>query len=853
MRRFLIPLVCLLLPGGLFAQIEGQQGNVAPPSITDYQADASDPAIQMLYRIFGGANGIFGEGSGGWFGDSLFALNLGIMAVAIAWFSWNALAAVTQGSFDGEFLGKRQSTVWVPIRLTTGMVLLAPVWGGWALAQLSMAYATTLGVGIANSTASHTSQAWFPLATPVANLPSAQSVMSKMEPGWSCILQARMDIVRNLESNTDAAEPSLHYVWNSKSYASDLAVGVKYGVIPATEGKTDTECGNPEWALGDVSGESGEVAAAITQGNAAFKTVIAGMDSDMKALYAEASAIREPDNRVLAMEMEKHLAEQKEEIVSRWQSYIDSAKTSALSKEKSAIEKEIKDSITKYGWLGAGAASASSVISAITVTAKSPAGKKGDNESSYIRESDFCGNAAYISSPIKCTKDAITGLTTKPIARINHDLKTGLINSVSGGPFTAAPRLGASILNFVTEMFGLSVAVFGLIAVIGVVLGAIPAIQVGPAFTVGVGRVASTYFGVFFGVAIPLVLFSLQLLIMIPASIMVAWIFAVGAWLVIVAESIIASPLWAMAHLDTDGEGMGQRTSHGYIFYLNLLFRPAILVIVVGFAYAFAETLGEFGNSLIKPFVSGLVTSDQLGFLAQWILLLGGLWLLVQVNMKVAGVAASLLSLIPTQIFTWIGGHFGSDVGSGIEGHVESGFSHGAGSAGGALHHATNRGMGELDRKVGEMDRDLDRQREKDRETASLTPGTEAYENAVQKEMQLSARRVDIDQRLSAGANESGSISGTRSGGGGSNNTAAGREGTTSSRGGGGSSGGTTGASEGGSISAPRRGSVSSGNTAGGEGSTGNRGGDSSGSSQSGGSMGQSKPSPNKNTIGDES
>lgn len=873
MRRLLILIGCLLYGALVFAQAQGgmQQQPVSAPSITDYQAETSDPAVQMLFRIFGSANGIFGDGDGGWFGSALLSLNLGIMAVAIAWFSWNATAAVIQGSFDGEFMGKRQSTVWVPIRLTTGMVLLAPVWNGWALAQLSMAYAAVIGIGIANTTAGHTSSAWFPTVSPVVQLPSAQSIMGKMDPGWACIYAARLDIKRNIESRTDSAEPSLYYVWDSKTYVQGSVLGVKYGVIPAMEGKTETSCGETQWHLSDTSNDNAVVAAAINEGNATLKTIVTGMDGDLKALYGTAAALNEPDNREKMIEMDAYIQSQKEEIVARWQSHIESAYAAAESKEKKNIETEVKDAVSKYGWLGSGAAGATSVLNAITVTAKSPSQKGDDN--AYIQESDFCGTGSYIASPFECTKQAIAGLTSKPVQRINDDFKGRILNSISGGPFSAAPKLGASILSFVTTIFGVSVAAFSTLAVIGVVLGAIPALNIGSAFAVGVGRVASTFFGTFFVIAIPLIMFALQLLIMIPASIMVAWIFAVGAWLVVVAEAIISSPLWAMAHLDTDGEGMGQRTSHGYIFYLNLLFRPAMLVIVVGFAYAFAETLGEFSNSLIRSFVSGLAFSDQFNLLSQWILLLGGMWLLVQVNMKVAGVAASLLSLIPTQIFTWIGGHFGSDVGSGIEGHVESGFSHGAGSASGALAHAANRGMSEVDRKVGEMDRDLERQREKDRETASLTPGTEAYENAVQKEMLFTARRTDIDQRLSAGANESGSISAPRSGGhDGGYNVTAGREGNAGSR------GGTTGANEGGSISAPRSGGSNStaGNRSGGGGSGGTAGASESGSisaprnggsnstagnrsggggavsGQSDGNMGQSKPS-SRDTIGDES
>src|SRR5260363_110891 len=60
----------------------------------------------------------------------------------------------------------------------------------------------------------------------------------------------------------------------------------------------------------------------------------------------------------------------------------------------------------------------------------------------------------------------------------------------------------------------------------------------------------------------------------------IIWFGGVVSWFAVVGEAMIAAPLWAMTHLDGDGEGMGPRTPHGYIFLLNLIFRPVFMVIV---------------------------------------------------------------------------------------------------------------------------------------------------------------------------------------------------------------------------------------------------------------------------------
>jgi conjugal transfer/type IV secretion protein DotA/TraY len=44
-------------------------------------------------------------------------------------------------------------------------------------------------------------------------------------------------------------------------------------------------------------------------------------------------------------------------------------------------------------------------------------------------------------------------------------------------------------------------------------------------------------------------------------------------WLTSVMLGVIAAPFLAFAHFDTDGEGLGQKTQHGYGFMLQSFIR----------------------------------------------------------------------------------------------------------------------------------------------------------------------------------------------------------------------------------------------------------------------------------------
>lgn len=204
---------------------------------------------------------------------------------------------------------------------------------------------------------------------------------------------------------------------------------------------------------------------------------------------------------------------------------------------------------------------------------------------------------------------------------------------------------------------------------------------------------------------LPLAVLGLQLVVFLPMAIPLAWLFAVGAWLVIVAESLMGAQLWGLAHLDPEGEGVGQRTAHGYIFLLNLLFRPAILVISCWFAYKFCSVLGGFANAMMTDAMTGLLRGASGSLIVYMLVLIGGVWLALVTNMQVIHVSASLLNIIPNQIFTWVGGHFGSDVGSGISHQAESGFKGGMNNAGAVVQKTANQLARPFNKEKGNKDR----------------------------------------------------------------------------------------------------------------------------------------------------
>jgi conjugal transfer/type IV secretion protein DotA/TraY len=126
-------------------------------TITSAAMGASDPdlsGIGMLRKVFGSVvdNPLSPSARSGEtaLGSVFGVINMSLLAIGSIFLSYNVVVGIAQTAQDGEFIGKRFSSMWVPIRLGAGVVSLVPVYHGWAICQLLMLGATMSGVGIAN-------------------------------------------------------------------------------------------------------------------------------------------------------------------------------------------------------------------------------------------------------------------------------------------------------------------------------------------------------------------------------------------------------------------------------------------------------------------------------------------------------------------------------------------------------------------------------------------------------------------------------------------------------------------------------------------------------------------------------
>ena len=137
----MLSIVLCLLPEQAFAAIFN------PPH--------TDKSVEYLGMVFGGSVGNINLGlhpEASPFLSHLFQIFNGIvLSVAIVVLSYVSVISTVNTAQEGQVMGKKWSSVWIPLRSTLGLLLLAPVPGsGYSLLQVTLMWVVLNGIGAAD-------------------------------------------------------------------------------------------------------------------------------------------------------------------------------------------------------------------------------------------------------------------------------------------------------------------------------------------------------------------------------------------------------------------------------------------------------------------------------------------------------------------------------------------------------------------------------------------------------------------------------------------------------------------------------------------------------------------------------
>lgn len=653
--------------------------------------NGTDLAGKVLAEAFGQAfyqtPGVPGSGSGSTLGAMFGTFNAALLAVGVFWFSYNISAATVQTAEGGEFMGQRFSTIWFPIRFVVGISTLVPMFGGYCGAQVIMMYFAKMGIGMANLVvaAALSSLGGFNTASAVIHQ-NAQETAKAMFNSNLCMLAVAND-------NSMASSNSVDINGNIGGPETNVSLFTSADMLeysysrqaPVTSGG-DGACGDVKIVLTKMASNSGviDVSSIVDDAKAAHQSALATMNSSMQQLAQNYLNSTNGGGGSIDFPAAFDAAAAAYE-----KTVTDALAPKATSLSNAAMGK-ITGEISSKGWMALGSFYQSLAVIGDTITAV--AGGK----TAIIAPQDpdkFAYNDMYksalknLANVQHFNKDAAVAGEDGIISKLFNSPGQSITNMVTRWSITGSGGVVNPIIEFKNLGDGLvwmgSFAVGGY-AVAHMASGAADGAKssvvgmaadfVGAGTLRGMAKGALEAFSPFAVMAIiGLFAFGITLSVYIPMLPFIIWYGGIMAWFANVLEGLIASPVGAFAHLEAEGEGMGQRTQYAYLFLFGVLLRPTLMVFGF-FGGSFAvKVLGSILLILFAPAMANAQFNSMTGF----VMFVGFVFVFVSLVLTLIHGCFNLIHIIPDQVISWVGGQVTGTIGKDTDDRAKSHFSAG--------------------------------------------------------------------------------------------------------------------------------------------------------------------------------
>lgn len=165
-------------------------------------------------------------------------------------------------------------------------------------------------------------------------------------------------------------------------------------------------------------------------------------------------------------------------------------------------------------------------------------------------------------------------------------------------PMATLTAIGKDLVNSTL----VSIAGSTILAVAGGIQGA-----GGLSYSQGVSQAAS---GALSSIALVGLTAGFVLFYVLPFMPFVYFFFAVGAWVKTIFEAMVGVPLWALAHMRIDKEGLpGDAAANGYFLILEIMIRPILCIFGLIASFIIFGALGRILHEIFR-----LATANVVGF-----------------------------------------------------------------------------------------------------------------------------------------------------------------------------------------------------------------------------------------------
>lgn len=146
----------------------------------------------------------------------------------------------------------------------------------------------------------------------------------------------------------------------------------------------------------------------------------------------------------------------------------------------------------------------------------------------------------------------------------------------------------------------------------------------------------------------------------LPALPFFYWVYAVMGWVLLVIEAMVAWPFWMLGHAFSKQHGFaGESAKQGYMLFLEIMIRPALMVLGLAFSYSAMTVVGQFIGKLLLVFMDSTYYNDSsiIATVASPISSIAMLIIVVIVYWKVMHMFFTRgVAHLPRNVTKWIGG-----------------------------------------------------------------------------------------------------------------------------------------------------------------------------------------------------
>lgn len=660
------------------------------------------------------------------FGAIFMVFNIIVFAVGTVFASYGVVAGIVQTAHEGVVMGKRMSAIWMPVRMVTGIGGLIPAFGGFSLSQVAMIVATSWGISFGNFAYNEALTAANRSATLVnASFSRTDSSKDANAMAQALFLQRLCEVKGIQKLNELRAENQVPAPDQQMGLIDiNLAVegrGTRVGRSVGTQVEP-AKCG----AVGiERKNQNSSRDSSSTFGFRSSAVNYEAINQQAWSGYADNFPIFVGKVHLIA---DKYIEDLKstnsvpvyptEEIRAAGITYVGSVQSTQVARKN--ISEEAYANMKTRGFFSAGsfyavhAEVSAAVIQASDATelivimpgatAKAASISSGDYDGAYAGMSGNNSEMAAVNNKENGFLKAIClsstpGNTATGSCSIGQKVVSLMLDGGTAGAGGSSTMVDPIIAmkNIGDYFMSMGITILSASTVGNIVASMLPdaatsamgkANPVGGALLeLGKGLLSILPYigGMFLAVG---ALCSLY----IPMVPFINWVSGLVQYCCIVVESFAAAPLWAFAHLQADGEGMGQRTERGYLYLINLLFRPILMVVAFFAASALVILLGSLVFQMFAPAMSAAQGNSITGLFS----IIGYVFMFfVIMNIIIQGLF-DLVMQLPDDVIGWVGGVGSQKIGKDAEGKISAAFVAGGrfGAAGGEKVAAAASGKG---------------------------------------------------------------------------------------------------------------------------------------------------------------